>query len=304
MGIVDESPISGSFGDLLNLVKSHIDIPQSPIINKHLINCKNQFSKENKGYNIGDKKEILSSGNSSKHSSSLRSNDQVNNNNSDILAKDSKLKVNNANDQKDLDIRKNELETQQTVALKRSKKIIEGLNNLGEYTRHSMIALDSHSHVPVNLSRCRSSAGLERSRVEEKRSVSSQNDLLVIEKSNQLTDKCFHQHSPRRWTTLKGIAALGRALSTSSLALRPKRRRTPLSALTVDLGDVEDFKQNRNDFPKSLTPSPKTTVQKKLRMPDARFGSAFAPIHDRRIRSVEDSLQNENHQHIGYNCKG
>lgn len=108
------------------------------------------------------------------------------------------------------------------------------------------------------------------------RSSRSQGDLLAVGRPS---------HPVRRkWTTLRGLAAIGRALSASSLSLRPKRR-APLSSVTVDLGQLEVTSGCPHH--QNTLPSPhRGTWSRKLRLPEVRLGQVYATLRGRRSRAV------------------
>ncbi|XP_068208978.1 uncharacterized protein [Palaemon carinicauda] len=98
------------------------------------------------------------------------------------------------------------------------------------------------------------------------RASRSQGDLLSAVRPVQI---------PRRkWTTMRGIAALSKAFSTSSLSLRPKRR-PPLTAATVDLGVLDGRHICTHMAPPSTPTRRSGSWSRRLRLPDVRLGSSL-----------------------------
>ncbi|XP_064104545.1 uncharacterized protein LOC135214312 isoform X2 [Macrobrachium nipponense] len=109
------------------------------------------------------------------------------------------------------------------------------------------------------------------------RASRSQGDLLSAVRPVQM--------SRRKWTTLRGIAALSKAFSTSSLSLRPKRR-PPLSAATVDLGVLDGHRMCPHlAAPPSTSTRRSGSWSRRLRLPDVRLGQVYATLRGRRARS-------------------
>ncbi|XP_063605655.1 rap1 GTPase-activating protein 1-like isoform X3 [Penaeus indicus] len=128
------------------------------------------------------------------------------------------------------------------------------------------------------------------------RSSRSQGDLLAVLRPSPAPASS----SRRKWTTLRGIAALGKAFSTSSLSLRPKRR-PPLSAATVDLGHLEAHRlcpHQHHTLPVST--SPNRSAWKRLRLPEMRLGQVYATLRGRRGRSENcESVMPPNAKFVG-----
>ncbi|KAG7172328.1 hypothetical protein Hamer_G009693 [Homarus americanus] len=111
------------------------------------------------------------------------------------------------------------------------------------------------------------------------RSSRSQGDLMNVGRTSNSTKS-------RKWTTLRG-----RALSASSLSLRPKRR-APLSAATLDLGQLEGHMKCQLHHPQQHThpavaaSTHRGSWSRKLRLPEVRLGQVYATLRGRRSRAV------------------
>ncbi|XP_045584581.2 uncharacterized protein [Procambarus clarkii] len=115
------------------------------------------------------------------------------------------------------------------------------------------------------------------------RSSRSQGDLFSLSRSPPMPAK-------RKWTTLTGLAAIGRALSASSLSLRGIKRRAPMAAATVDLGQLEghvkcQLHQEQLVHP-SRPSSHRPTWSRKLRFPEVRLGQVYATLRGRCNRAI------------------
>ena len=307
---MDEASLSGSFSDLLELVQTHIE--SAPLVRP---NSYNSYMRNNR---ISSSSSTITSANTSGRSTPFE-NDHVNNNASNST-KEGRKNHNKSSGNNNINI--NEIQEFDhhcnVTTFKESKKTQENFKvtmrtknykkerfKSSETVRNSLISLDSVTKE--HISRRGNGIDLDSCKLNEQRRVTrSQNDLLYVGKSTEVPK---HFPGPRRWSTLRGIAALGRALSTSSLALKPKRRRPPLSAITVDLGNLDStHNETKVNSQHSPVPFSKGTLSKKLKMPDVRLRQVYATLRSRRVRSADESLQSHlqsclHRQHLGYGCR-